>query len=142
MSALAKPGPTPTPVSRRFWEAAAAGRLELQRCEDCGLTIHYPRVICPRCWSQRIEWAPVSGRGTVKTFTVVHRAGHPAWQPDAPYVTALVELEEGPTMLSNIVDVDPPAVRVGMPVRVVFRSTGTVTLPQFAPVSDPEERSP
>jgi uncharacterized OB-fold protein len=133
MSTPKLPGPTPTPVTRHFWDAARAGRLELRCCRACGLMFHYPRVLCPRCWSQDLGWHAVSGRGTVATFTVLHRAVHPAWQARAPYVAALVDLEEGPRLLSNIVGADPAAVRVGLPVEVVFEAVGDAVLPRFAP---------
>jgi len=139
MTRLLKPGPTPSAISFRFWDAATEGRLEFQRCLECGLLIHYPRVLCPRCWSEQLGWEIVSGRGTVKTFTVMHRAGHPAWQDDTPYVAALIQLLAGPTMLSNVVDAEPAAVHVGMPVEVVFRKSGEQTLPQFIPAGDPED---
>lgn len=139
-STVSAPGPTVTPVSSRFWEAAGRGRLELQRCGDCGLLFHYPRTNCPRCWSATLAWEAVSGRGTVKTFTVIHRAGHPAWQRRTPFVAALIELAEGPTLLSNVVDVPPAEVTVGMPVRIVFRLVDGVTLPQFVPDARGESR--
>lgn len=130
---LRAPLPTPTAVSRRFWEAARDGRLELPCCRACRLTFHYPRVLCPRCWSQDLGWRVVSGRGTVATFTVLHRAVHPAWQSRAPYVTALVDLEEGPRLLSNVVGIDPRDARVGLAVEVVFEVEGEATLPRFVP---------
>lgn len=137
MTPTTPPPPTPTAISERFWKAASEGRLELQHCRSCGRAIHYPRVLCPSCWSADLDWRVVSGRGTVETFTVIHRAGHPAWQARVPYVCALVRLEDGATLLSNVVDVEPDAVRVGMPVRVVFRRDGDVVLPQFAPAGGP-----
>lgn len=136
MTAIPLPQPTPTAVSERFWRAVQEGRLELQHCRSCGLTFHYPRVLCPSCWSADLDWQAVSGRGAVETFTVIHRSGHPAWQSRAPYVCALIRLEEGPTLLSNVVEVQPGAVRVGMGVRVVFRRDGDVVLPQFVPAVD------
>jgi len=140
-TALPGPGPTTTAVSRRFWDAAEEGRLELQRCDDCKLLLHYPRARCPRCWSAALTWEPVSGCGIVKTFTVLHRAVHPVWQRRAPFVVALIELREGPTLLSNVVDVPPAEVTVGMAVRVVFRRVDGVTLPQFVPDPGREEPS-
>jgi uncharacterized OB-fold protein len=135
VTATTVPGPTPTPESRRFWDAARAGRLEVQCCGSCGLLFHYPRVLCPRCWSDDLGWRAVSGRGMVATFTVLHRAVHPGWQARAPYVAALVDLEEGPRLLSNIVGVEPASVRVGLHVQVTFEADGEAVLPRFVPRS-------
>jgi uncharacterized OB-fold protein len=126
-----------TDLSRHFWEAAADGRLEVQRCRSCDALAHYPRELCSRCWSTDLVWEATRGRGTVRTFTVIHRPGHPAWDADAPYVVALIQLDEGPTLLSNVVDIAPSEVRVGLPVSVRFRRDGDLTLPQFAPSEPP-----
>ena len=128
--ASGKPGPTPTPVSQPFWDAVERGRLLLQRCRRCGHHQHYPRALCAGCWSQDIEWTAACGRGRVWTHTAVHRPGHPAWQEDVPYVLALVELAEGPRLMSNVIGVAPGAVQVGMPVEAVFphlEATATAT---------------
>lgn len=140
-SSIRAPRPTATPVTRHFWDAAEAGTLELQRCRRCELLFLYPRTNCPRCWSRALVWEAVSGRGTVKTFTVIHRAVHPFWQARTPFVAALIELREGPTLLSNVVDVDPVDVAVGLPVRVVTRSLDGIALPQFVPDLRGEESS-
>lgn len=133
-----RPGPTPTPVSRPFWDAAAEGTLLLQHCERCERVVFYPRHRCPRCWAAALAWRPATGRGVVASFTVVHKPGHPAFAADAPYVVALVDLAEGPRMLSAIRGCEPGRVRIGMPVRVRFAPTGDHTLPLF----EPEEESP
>lgn len=132
-SPLGKPGPNPTPTSAPFWRAAADGRLLLQRCADCGACQHYPRELCVACWGDRLDWREAAGTGTVWTFTIAHRPGHPAWEEDVPYVIAIVELDEGPRMLTNVVDCDPQAVEVGMRVRVVFESRDGYGAVQFAP---------
>jgi uncharacterized OB-fold protein len=126
-----------TDVSRRFWDAAAEGRLEVQRCRSCGAWTHYPRELCPRCWSTDLVWEAASGRGVVQTFTVIHRPGHPSWADQTPYVVAIVQLEEGPTLLSNVIDVAAEQVHVGLAVCVRFRRDGDLTLPQFAPSEPP-----
>lgn len=104
---------------RPFWDALKAHRLEAQQCDDGHLRF-IPTEICPRCGSQAWIWRPLCGRGTVYTFTVVHRAPTPAYQADAPYVVAHVALEEGVRVIGNLTGIDPSAVRIGMPVEVAF----------------------
>lgn len=120
---------------RPFWDALRAHRLELQQCEQGHLRF-IPTEICPSCGSQHWTWRGVSGRGKVHTYTVVHRAPTPAYQRDAPYVVAHVELEEGPRMISNIVGCQPDEVRIGMPVEVVFDDVSEDwTLYRFRPAA-------
>jgi uncharacterized OB-fold protein len=129
------PLPVPTPESRPFWEAARRHELRLQCCRACGTWIFYPRGACPRCFSADLEWRRASGRGTLHTFTVVHR-GLKGFPIGPPYVIAIVELAEGPHLMTNLVGVaaDPGALRIGMPVEVVFADvTPEVTLPHFRP---------
>ena len=129
-------GPLPTidAETRPFWEAAKAGKLRLPRCTACGKFHFYPRPFCPHCYHRGVEWADVSGRGTVHSFYVAHRPAHPAFKDRVPYVVALVDLAEGPRMMTNIVDCPPEAVSIGMPVQVVFRKlTEDVILPCFRP---------
>jgi uncharacterized OB-fold protein len=118
--APARPLPQPTRISAPFWRAAAEGRLLLQFCRPCRSFIYYPRPFCPSCWREDLEWREASGRGRVYTYTVVRRAATPAFADKVPYVLAIVELEEGPRMVTNIVGCRPEEVRVGMPVRAVF----------------------
>jgi len=121
-----------------FWEALKARRLELQGCENGHLRF-IPTEICPRCGSQDWTWRQVSGRGKVYTYTVVHRAPTPAYQAEAPYVVAHVELEEGPRMIGNIVGCQPAEVRIGMPVEVVFEDVSDRwTLYKFRPARTEE----
>lgn len=136
MSVNAKSLPPINPSTQPFWDACAQGRLLLQRCGDCGHLQFYPRLLCAACGSRTLEWAEVSGRGRVKTFTIIRRAVSAAFEPDAPYVVALVELEEGPTLMSNIVGCDPADVAIGQPVRVTFemRAQG-IAVPQFEPAA-------
>lgn len=104
---------------RPFWDALKAHRLKAQQC-DKGHLRFIPTEICPRCGSQDWTWRRLSGRGTVYTFTVVHRAPTPAYQADAPYVVAHVELEEGIRVIGNVTGCVPDAVHIGMPVEVAF----------------------
>ncbi len=129
------PLPVPTPETRPFWEAARRHELVLPRCRACGQLHFYPRAICPHCGAADLEWVPGSGRGRVHTFTIVHR-GQRGFPLPPPYVLAIVELEEGPRMMTTLVDVapDPAVVRIGMPVEVAWADvTPEVTLPRFAP---------
>jgi uncharacterized OB-fold protein len=129
---MEKPYPVPDADTAPFWNAVAAGRLDVQRCQSCRRYVFYPRSLCPHCGGVDLKWATVTGRATVYSFTVVHRA--PAeFQAEAPYVVALVDLEEGVRMLTRLVDVEPAAVRVAMPVEVTLR--GEPRLPYFRPRS-------
>jgi uncharacterized OB-fold protein len=104
----------------------------VQKCCDCGHLIFIPQPACYRCLSRNLEWVKGSGRGTVYSYTVVWRPQTPAFE--VPYVIAIVDLEEGYQMLTNIVDVDPSQVHVGMPVEVAFRAASEeVVLPYFRP---------
>ncbi|GLY69526.1 Zn-ribbon domain-containing OB-fold protein [Amycolatopsis taiwanensis] len=130
---IAKPGPTPVPLTEPFWAAARRGELLLQHCRACGHHQHYPRVLCTRCWHRELDWVPSAGRGRVWTFTVVHRPGHPAWTDDVPYALAIVELDEGPRLLTNVVGIDPVDVEVGLRVGARFTERDGTTLVQFGP---------
>ncbi|HVA81748.1 MAG TPA: OB-fold domain-containing protein [Candidatus Binataceae bacterium] len=131
MSEYLKPLPKPSPTSRPFWEAARRHELNLQRCAGCGKFIYYPRTRCPYCFGDQLEWRAVSGRGKVYSYTVVRRASHRAFAD--PYVLAIVELEEGPRMTTNIV-ATPDTVRVDQKVVVHFEDvTPDNTLVKFKP---------
>jgi uncharacterized protein len=117
-----QPRPQPSALSRPFWQAAQAGRLVIQRCEDCAAYRWTPQMLCVRCHSERYAWTQVRGLGVVYSFTVVHHA--PAAAFAAPYVVAVVRLEEGPLMLTNLVGCEPHEIRIDMPVEVVFEPIG------------------
>jgi uncharacterized protein len=90
--------------------------------------------VCPVCHDAALEWADAAGTGTLYSYTVLHRAGKPGWEEDVPYVVALIELDEGPRLMGNLLDVDPAQVRIGMPVRVTFEQRdATLTVPQWVP---------
>lgn len=132
MTDYTRPLPKPTPTSRPFWEAARRHELWLQRCPACAAFVHYPRERCPRCLAGGLEWVRASGRAVLYSYTVVHRAQSRAFA-DAPYILAIVELEEGVRMTTNIVAA-PEALRVGMPLAVFFDDvTPEVTLVKFKP---------
>lgn len=129
------PLPQPSALSQPFWDACKRGELVVQRCGDCGEHVFIPQVACTRCFSPKLAWVPSSGRGTVYSFTIVHRPQQPAFT--VPYVVAIVEMEEGWYTLTNIVGCDPEAVRIGLPVEVEFREmSDTITLPLFRPTDE------
>jgi hypothetical protein len=135
MSEYSGPLPVPTPETRPFWEAARRHELSVQRCRACGRHFFDPRVVCPHCLADDVEWRRVSGRGTVHTFTVVHR-GQRNFPLPAPYVIAIVELDEGPRLMTNLVGIepDPAKIRIGLSVEVVFEDVSPdVALPRFRP---------
>ncbi len=135
MNGSTKPLPDVTPESRPYWEGCRRHELLLQRCGACGAVQHYPRGVCATCWSADLEWQRSSGRGTVWTFTVVHRSQAPGFKDALPYVLAYVELEEGVQMLTNLVECDPARVAIGTPVEVTFEDvTPEVSIPRFRPV--------
>lgn len=132
----AKPLPDPTDASRPFWDACRRHELRIQRCLDCGSLIHYPKIHCPKDGGERFEWALMSGRGSVYSFIVCHRAFHESFKPEVPYVVAVIELEEGVRLMSNVIGVDPDDVHVGMAVAVEFEDVNeSFSLPKFRPAS-------
>jgi hypothetical protein len=130
-----KPLPRIDEESRGFWEGLARHELGVQRCRACGTVRFYPRAVCPACLSGDTEWRRASGRGTVYSFTVTRQNQAPGFREEVPYVLAVVELEEGVRLMTNIVGCPPDQVRIGMPVEVVFDDvTPEVTLAKFRPV--------
>jgi uncharacterized protein len=132
-----RPLPQPiTPESRPYWDGLKQGHLMLPHCTACGHTFFYPRTICPRCQTREITWVRASGKGRLHAFGIAHQSFNRAFRVAPPYVLAMVELEEGPRLMSNLVNVapDPRVVKCDMPVEVVFtRLTDDVTLPLFQP---------
>jgi uncharacterized OB-fold protein len=134
---LPVPAPVVLPEVKAYWDATVAGRLVLPRCLECQAVIWYPRPFCPACASTQIEWIEASGHGTVYSFTINRRgvADLAEYRDVGAYVLAYVELDEGPRMLTNIVDCEPESVRIGQRVTVVFQDTGKGTaLARFRPV--------
>ncbi len=133
-AAYEAPLPRPTPESEPFWEACTQHVLQMQRCLACGTVRFPPGNRCSACLSAEAAWQPLSGRGTVYAFTVLRRAYHRGFADRLPYTVAVIALEEGPRLISNVVECDPGAVRVGMPVEVVFDDVAPeVALPRFRP---------
>jgi hypothetical protein len=118
-----------------YVEGIRAGELRLQKCSSCGAVQFYPRAYCTTCRSADLRWQPASGDGLVYSYTVVRRAPSKALQEHAPYVLAVVELAEGPRVMTNIVGCDPADVRIEQPVRLEFASwNGEEPRPVFRPV--------
>jgi hypothetical protein len=129
-----KPLPRVDEESRGFWEALARHELYIQRCRDCGTIRFPPRAVCSKDLSDNTEWMRATGRGTVYTFTVTHQNHAPGFRDELPYVLAVVELDEGPRLMTNVVGCAPDAVRIGMRVIVEYEDvTPEMTLPKFRP---------
>jgi hypothetical protein len=136
LSQPSRPLPFPTPETQAYWEACKRHELMLPFCNSCEQSFFYPRPFCPRCFGWDIEWRKASGRGTLYTFAIQYRPQAPGFEP--PYVTAIVELEEGPRMMTNLVGVepDPEKIRCDMPVEVTFEAfSDEITLPMWRPAS-------
>lgn len=131
----AKPVPQPTPNTAPYFEYAARGELRVPRCRACGLAFMYPRTACPACASEDLEWLLCSGRGRLHTYLINTRPA-PGFEEDAPYAIAVVELEEGPRLMSNIVECPqtPEALVLDMDLEVVFDKHGDIAVPKFRPV--------
>ena len=128
MSERKIPAPFVNPENKPFWDAAAQGRLAIKRCNDCKQPHYYPRALCPFCFSEDTEWLDAKGTGEIYSYSVMRR-GVPV-----PYALAYVTLDEGPTMLTNIVDCDLDALAVGQRVKLVFKPSEDGSLvPMFAP---------
>jgi uncharacterized OB-fold protein len=121
--------------NRFFWTSGEDGRLRFLRCDECGFFVHPPSPICPECLCKRLTPTAVSGRATVATFTVNHQPWIPGYDP--PYVVAIIEIEEQPSvrLMTNIVRCAPDDVRIGMPVQVAFEHHDDVWLPLFEPAA-------
>jgi len=127
---VSRPEPKPTPETAHFWQGTSEGELRLQRCRECDQAYFPPQPFCPRCASDDVEVVRASGRGSLYSYVITHRAA-PGFE--APYVIAEVELEEGPRMLSNLVGIepDPEVLALDLPLEVTFESFGDITLPMF-----------
>ena len=132
-----RPLPQPiTPEARPYWDGLKEGKLMLPKCGACGHAFFYPRVVCPACQSRTITWIQATGKGRLHSFGIAHQSFNKAFKVAPPDVLAMVELEEGPRMLSNLIDVkaDPAVVKCDMPVEVVFHKlSDEVTIPLFRP---------
>lgn len=128
--------PTPDSETEPFWDALREGTFLLRHCDACGRDHYYPRPFCPSCWSDEVSWRPAAGTGTVYTYSVVHSNDLPPFKERVPYVAAIVELDEGPRVMTNIEGVAPEAVEIGMRVAVEYRPiSDEVTIPVFRPIA-------
>ncbi len=132
-----RPLPEPAPETREFWDGAKRGELRIQRCRSCRRAYFYPRPFCPNCSSRDVEWFTASGRGKLHTYVISHRPA-PGFQDYVPYVIAVVELDEGPRMMTNIVGVElaPENLPIDLPVEVTWEQhEDSVSLPLFQPLT-------
>jgi uncharacterized OB-fold protein len=127
--------PTIDDETRPFWDAARERRFLIVRCRACGEAHHYPRPFCPRCWSDDVAWEEASGRATLYTYSTVFMNDLPPFKDRLPYVAAMVDLDEGPRVMTNVVDCDPADLSIGRHLQVDFRElTDEITVPVFRPV--------
>ena len=130
--APSRPLPETRNAGATFWSKAAEGVLVAPKCTECGRTFWHPRPRCPHCGSERVDWIRASGQGAVHTFTVVRQSGDPYFKTKVPYVVAMIDLDEGVRIMTNIVDTPLAALAVGMRVEVVFEDAGDgVAIPLF-----------
>lgn len=131
-----RPLPLPDPLSAPFWAAARDHALHMQSCDGCGRMAYPPEIACRACGGDRLHFAPVSGRATLHSWTVLHELPSPGFRDRLPVTLAVVELEEQEELLmsSNLVDIDPAALRIGLPLQAVFEDvTDDITFVQFGP---------
>jgi uncharacterized protein len=136
---LNRPLPSPiTPEAQPYWDGLKENKLMLPKCDDCGKPFFYPRVLCPNCHSRNISWMQASGRGKLYSFQIAHRSLNRAFKVELPCVMAMIELEEGPRVMSNLINIepDPNVVKCDMPVEVVFeKQNDDITLALFQPAT-------
>lgn len=126
------PGPSPSPDAGPYWDAAAAERLEVQQCGECGSYRFPPSHLCRDCGSDNMSWVSVSGKGSIYSFSIVHRAPTPAFREHVPYVVALIDLKEGPRMMANIIGDGCLDCAIAERVEVCFEDRGEgAKIPQF-----------
>lgn len=122
---------------QRFWDSLREGRIRVQRCSSCETFRHVPKEICAHCHSTAYSWEPVSGRGVVYTYTIVHRAPTPAYQQRAPYAIVHAEMEEGFRMVATMTGAAQECVEIGAPIRVVYSELSPEwTIVEFEPVTE------
>jgi uncharacterized OB-fold protein len=124
--------PNPDLETQPFWDACRDGKFLLRHCNACGRDTYYPRPFCPSCWSDDVTWKEASGRGTLYTYSIVHVNDLPPFNERVPYVAAIVELEDGPKVMTNVEGVPFDELRIGMPLALAFRTiSDDVTIPVF-----------
>ena len=130
-----KPVPVPTKETQPYWDGCKQHELRVQKCAACGHHQFYPRLYCTACMSDRVEWVKTSGRAKVLSYTIIYRPVTQAFAGNVPYVVAMVTLDEGPQMMTNIIGCEPEKVHIGMPVQVTFDDwTEEISVPKFKPL--------
>ena len=131
---ILKTQPRPTPETEAYWQGCKEHKLLIQSCSDCGHVQFYPRSLCTKCMSNKLDWIEASGKATVISYTVMHRSVSKAYCVDGPQVLALMRLEEGPQMMSHVIDCMEEQLSIGMAVDVTFEDWGNeVSMPVFKP---------
>ena len=130
---VALPEPDLSELGRPFWDTLKEGRLTFQRCTDCGHAWLPARSECPQCLAASWTREPAKGDATLVSWVVYHHAYHPAFAQRLPYTVAVVQLAEGPRMISNIVDADPGQLRIDIPLRLKIEQDGALAVPRFVP---------
>ena len=125
--------PEPTPDTQPYWDGLNHGKLILQSCASCGKVRHYPRPVCPHCYSLETRWIEAKGRGKIHSWTIAHHAFHPGFKAELPYTLVTVDLDEGVRMQAQLKGAVPSGgLKIGMPVRIAYEAaTKSVTLPVF-----------
>ena len=132
MKEYKKPLPKPKPWTKEFWEGCKRRELLIQQCSDCGEKICYPKMFCPGCGSSNLKWVKSTGRGKIYTYSVIYESPPSSFANDTPYIVAIIELDKGVRMMSNIVGCKPEEVKIDAQVEVVFEDvTDNITLPKF-----------
>jgi uncharacterized OB-fold protein len=135
MNGYKKPLPKQSPWSKPFWDGCKKHELLIQKCKDCQKYIFYPKLFCPHCLSTHLEWVKTTGRGKIYSYTIVYSYGPTEFSEDTPYIVAIIDLQEGVRMMSNIVGCAPETVECDMEVGIVFDDVNEeMTLPKFRPV--------
>ena len=131
-----KPTPLPNPETQAFWDACLREELTVQLCGQCANKQHYPRALCHACGSKELSQVAVTGKGTIASFTVNRVPVSSHYAQDVPYAVALVNLDEGVTMMANVTHCDPETLQIGQRVHAHFETRGEIKLPQFRPLKD------
>ena len=131
-----KPMPTPSGDTKTFWDACDQEKLMYQQCSTCNAVQTFPRSLCSACGSTQLEWKESAGQGTILSYTEVHRGPSVAFKPDQPYLLAIIEMNEGFRLMTNLRNCTADAVRIDMPIRIVFEPRGNEgrKIPQAEPV--------
>lgn len=131
-----KPIPVPSKESQPYWDGLREQKLLMPHCDACGSYWFPPSLLCPHCSSAKWSWTATSGRGRIFSYVVYHRVYHPGFAGEVPYAVAVIELDEGPRMISNVIGIAPEKLSCDMRVEVAYQPiTEAITLPKFKPVA-------